>query len=143
MLARLFVTFAVFLYAVVVPVLEVNATHVFNPEWVAHARLHEVWQLSTNSALGLLCLWLVWVKGKVRAAAGLGLFVMGGFLFAFFFREAYGGSMVLSDGSEKRAAGLNLGVFAFGLGIALSLLAMALERRRASAAAGPSSRPEA
>lgn len=53
----------------------------------------------------------------------------GGFLVAYVTRGAYGGSMVLSDGSEKTLMGINLGVFAFGLAILLSLLALALDRR--------------
>lgn len=132
MLSRIFVTIAFLMYGVVVPVLEINATHVFNPEWVPHARLHEVWQLTTNTSLGLLCLWLAWAKGKIRAASTLGIFIMGSFLFAYVARAAYGGSMVLSDGSEKTVFGINLGVFAFTIAIVLSLAAILMERRQAS-----------
>lgn len=40
---KLLVTIGILFYALAVPLLEINATHVFNPEWVPHARLHEVW----------------------------------------------------------------------------------------------------
>ena len=126
MLSKIFITIAFIMYGVVVPIFEINATHVFNPEWVPHARLHEVWQLATNTSLGLLCLWLAWVKGNIRAASTLGIFIMGGFMFAYVTRASYGGSMVLSDGSEKMVLGINLGVFAFTVAIALSLAAIAM-----------------
>lgn len=127
MLAKVFITIAVAMYAGVVPYFEINRTHVFNPEWVPHARLHEVWQLATNTALGLLSLWFAWGKNAVRLAAIPGLFVMGGFMFAYITRASYGGSMVLSDGSEKMIFNINLGVFSFGIAITLSLIACAVE----------------
>ncbi|EML5474256.1 hypothetical protein RSM50_006969 [Pseudomonas aeruginosa] len=115
MLAKLIITIGALLYGLGVPLLEINQTHVFNPQWEAHARLHEVWQLATNSALALLALWLTWRRQQIRLASLLSMLVTGGFLFAYFTRHLYGGSMVLSDGSEKLVLGINLGLFAFGI----------------------------
>jgi hypothetical protein len=115
MLAKLIITIGALLYGLGVPLLEINQTHVFNPQWEAHARLHEVWQLATNSALALLALWLTWRRQQIRLASLLSMLVTGGFLFAYFARHLYGGSMVLSDGSEKLVLGINLGLFAFGI----------------------------
>lgn len=56
MIPKIFITLGVLVYAIVVPYLEINASHVFNPEWVPHARLHEVWQLVTNCAIGVVAL---------------------------------------------------------------------------------------
>lgn len=36
-----------------------NKTHVFNPEWTAHARFHAAAGVAINFALGLLGLWLL------------------------------------------------------------------------------------
>ncbi|MDD0841624.1 hypothetical protein [Pseudomonas sp. Gutcm_11s] len=130
MLARLLVTVGIVFYAVVVPILEINASHVFNPGWEAHARLHEVWQLATNCALGAFSLWLVWARNEIRLSSLLTLFVTGGFLLAYALRHSYGGSMVLSDGSEKMIFGINLGLFAYSLAIALAAVAVLLSRRR-------------
>lgn len=130
MLSRLFSTLAILLFALAVPLLEVNATHVFNPDWPAHARLHEVWQLITNSALGVVALWWVWVRGDVRLPALLTLLVTGGFLAAYLLRSSYGGSMVHSDGSEKLLFGLSIGVVGFGTAVALSLAALVIDRRK-------------
>lgn len=128
MLSKLLVTIGIIFYAVVVPVLEINPTHVFNPAWEPHGRLHEVWQLFTNTALGAFSLWLVWFRQQVRLPSLLTLFVTGGFLLSYWLRNTYGGSMVLSDGSEKMILGINLGLFAYALAIVLAGIAVSLER---------------
>ncbi|MFP5425422.1 MAG: hypothetical protein ACLGJA_06175 [Gammaproteobacteria bacterium] len=130
MVAKLLVTVGIVFYAVIVPILEVNDSHVFNQAWAPHARLHETWQLFTNTALGVFSVWLVWVKDNLRLASLLTAFVTGGFLLAYWLRDGYGGSMVLSDGSEKMILGVNLGLFAYTLAIALVGIALGLERRK-------------
>lgn len=130
---KLIATACILIYAVAVPALEINATHVFDPLWPAHARLHEVWQLSTNSVLGLWALWLVWVQGNVRLPSMLALFVTGGFLFAYAVRSSFGGSMVLSDGSEKMVLGANLGLITFGAIAGVAALQLARSRKHRSA----------
>ncbi|AVO59521.1 hypothetical protein [Pseudomonas chlororaphis] len=130
MIAKLFVTIGIIFYAVVVPVLEINETHVFNPAWEPHARLHEVWQLFTNTAIGVFSLWLVWLKGNLRLSSLLTVFVTGGFLLAYWLRQSYGGSMVLTDGSEKLILGVNLGLFAYVLAILLAAIAVAIDWRK-------------
>jgi len=123
MFQKIIIVFSVFLYAVVVPYLEINATHVFNPDWTPHARIHEVWQLITNSSIGALALWLVWSQGKVILSSILSLLVTGGFLVAYSLQNTYGGSMKYLDGSEKTLFGLNIGVVGFGL-VAILLIAV-------------------
>ncbi|MEG0870646.1 MAG: hypothetical protein RSD49_21255 [Hafnia sp.] len=129
MLAKLLVTVGIVFYAVVVPILEVNDTHVFNQAWEPHARLHETWQLFTNTAIGAFSVWLVWGKDDLKLASLLTLFVTGGFLMAYWLRNGYGGSMVLTDGSEKMILGVNLGLFAYTLAIVLAAVAVAIEWR--------------
>jgi len=135
------------IYGVVVPVLELNATHVWDPTWPAHARLHEVWQLATNSLFAAAALWLVWARRETRAPAAIAAIVTGGFFVAYVAREAYGGSMVLSNGVEKTIFGANLGVVGFLLVNALTGLALRMERKGRSgegaAAGGDDQAPEA
>lgn len=126
---KVIATTCILIYAVVVPVLELNATHVFDPLWPAHARLHEVWQLSTNSALGMWGLWLVWSHGNIRLPSMLALSITGGFLFAYAMRWVYDGSMVLSDGSEKMINGANLGLLTFGLVACVASLQLARSQK--------------
>lgn len=52
---KIAVTFAALLFGLIVPILEVNATHLLNPLWPSHGRLHEAWQLLTNTAIALTC----------------------------------------------------------------------------------------
>lgn len=128
MLGKLLVSVGILFYAVVVPFFELNNSHVFNPGWEPHARLHEVWQLASNCAIGAFSFWLVWAKNNLRLSSLMTFFVTGGFLLAYALRGSYGGSMVLSDGSEKMILGINLGLFAYSLAIILALLALYLER---------------
>lgn len=128
MIAKLFITIGIVLYAAAVPFLEINDTHVFNPEWVPHARLHEVWQLVSNTSIGLLSLWLTWFRSDIRMPALLTFVVTGGFLASYVTRDGYGGSMLHSDGSELALFGLNAGVMGFGVAIVLAAVAVALER---------------
>ena len=122
MLSKLIITFSVFLYAIGVPILDINATHVFNPDWTPHVRIHEVWQLLTNSSLGVLCLWLTWSQGKLILSAVVSLTVTGSFLVAFIVQDTYGGSMKYLDGSEKTLLGVNVGVIGFGLVVMLLIM---------------------
>ncbi|RJG10111.1 hypothetical protein D3879_18945 [Pseudomonas cavernicola] len=134
MTLRILVTLGVLIYGLVVPILEINSTHVFNPEWPPHARLHEVWQLVTNTAIGVFCLWHAWGKDNVRLPSALALFITGGFLVAYAIQSRYGGSMVLSDGTEKTIMGLNLGVVAFGVVAIFSVATIILDSHQRSKA---------
>jgi len=127
---KFIITFCVFLYAVAVPYLEINSTHVFNPDWTPHVRIHEVWQLITNSSLGALCLWLAWSRGKVLLSSIISLIITGGFLVAFSLQSIYGGSMKYLDGSEKTLLGINIGVVGFGLAVLLLGISIYLEMRK-------------
>jgi uncharacterized membrane protein len=118
---KLTISFVILLYAVAVPILEINDTHVFNPDWTPHAKIHEVWQLITNSTIGIFCLWLVWVKNELKTSILLSMLVIGGFLLAYSLQNFYGGSMKYLDGSEKTILGINIGVLGFGLAFILLL----------------------
>jgi len=130
MMKKIAITFCVLLYAVIVPFLDINETHVWNPDWTPHARIHEVWQLLTNSSIGILCLWLVWFKKETVISGLLSLFVTGGFLLAFFLKDGYGGSMKYLDGSEKTVAGINIGVLGFGIAVLFLILSHVLTSKK-------------
>ena len=126
------ITFTVLLYAVAVPFLEINDTHVFNPDWTPHAKIHEVWQLITNSSIGIFCLWMVWVKKEFKTSILLSMLVTGGFLLAYILQDLYEGSMKYLDGSEKTILGVNIGVVGFGLAFILLILSMLIDKSRIS-----------
>ena len=123
------ITFSIILYAVVVPILEINDSHVFNTAWTPHVRIHEVWQLITNSSIGILCLWLVWVKNETKVSTILSLLITGGFLLAYILQDLYGGSMKYLDGSEKTLLGVNIGVLGFGMAFILLLVVIVLNKK--------------
>tara|TARA_R110002051_G_scaffold325086_1_gene425693 strand:+ start:731 stop:1156 length:426 start_codon:yes stop_codon:yes gene_type:complete len=130
MTARIMITLCILLYAAGVPYLEVNETHVFNMEWPSHARLHNVWQLITNSLIGVTCLWMVWARNEIRLPVLVSTLVMGGFMLAYSLSEVYQGSMKHTDGSEVMALGLvNIGVAGYGLGLVLLAAAFYLDAR--------------
>lgn len=128
MAAKIVLTACLLTFGVVVPVLEVNDTHVFNPLWPGHARLHEVWQLVTNAALAALCAWLAWRAKAVRLAAVVGACVTGGFVLAHALGDLYGGSMQHTDGSELAVGGINVAVVAMVLATAALLVVAARGR---------------
>ncbi|MGB5820947.1 MAG: hypothetical protein WBG90_15785 [Saonia sp.] len=118
------ITFSIILYAFAVPYLEINESHVFNPDWTPHAKIHEVWQLITNSSIGLLCLWLVWVRKNYLLGTILSMLVTGGFLLAYALQTTYGGSMKYLDGTEKTILDINIGVFGFGIAFFLLVISL-------------------
>lgn len=129
MVMRVAVVLCVLVFGAVVPLLEINETHVFNPHWPAHARLHEVWQLATNALLALLCAALAWRGTHLRLASAVALCVTAGFLAAYLLRDGYGGSMLAVDGSEKIVAGINVSAIALGVMAAVSTVLAAVAWR--------------
>ena len=131
---KFLLTFGFVLYGIVVPWLEINDTHVFNPEWVAHARLHEVWQLLTNSLLGVFAMWRLWGSNNDRYLPSvIALLITGGFLVAYMIQGSYGGSMVHPDGSEKTLFGINVGVIGFGFVFCTSIYTMSKAHKQQGA----------
>lgn len=123
MIARICVTFGVLVYALVIPYLEINDSHVFNTSWPPHARLHEVWQLATHGALGVLTLWLAWGRGEVRIASLINVVVMGGVLVAHGLAHTYGGS-IHSGNLETMVLGMPLAVFVASVVVGLAGIAL-------------------
>ena len=125
MLSKLLITLGVIVYAGLVPYLEINCSHVFNPSWPPHARFHEVWQLTTNVVIGLLALWLAWRRADIKIAGLLNIFVMGGVLVAHSLSDSYGGS-IISGNMTKQIAGMEIAVFAAMLIVVLAVIAMVI-----------------
>jgi hypothetical protein len=120
--------------AVLVPILEVGPTHVFNPDWPGHARLHEVWQLIGNTALCFFSFWLAWQRRDWVLACILGLIPCLGFLTALGLAPLYGGTMRHSDGTELAIGGVNVAVIVVALSTSglVALLSAVLRERRNS-----------
>ena len=135
-LERLPVGLVAGVFLVALPILEVGPTHLFHPEWPGHARLHEVWQLTSNGAISLVCAWMAFRRGETSLASLIALCVVAPFLLAVGLQSLYGGSLAHSDGQEiPLAAYVAVPVMA---GLACLLLwsfARAREREEATGAA--------
>lgn len=126
--AAVVVTLSASVSGIIIPILELNETHLFNPDWPSHARLHEAWQLMTNSALSVLAVFLFWSGRAPRLAILLSLIISVPFLLAFAAGSTYGGSMLHSDGTQLAVWGINLGVLIALILSSLLLLSLALFR---------------
>ena len=98
------------IFAGLIPVMEINSTHLFNPQWPEHARLHEAWQLLTNAGISLLAVACVWTQRAPRLGVSLALIICGAFLTAWVLGATYGGSMLHTDGTQMAVAGINVAV---------------------------------
>ena len=107
LLRRILLTLSVSVLGLLVPYLEYSPTNIFNPDWPGHAKLHDVWQLITNSTFAAAAACLAWTRTDLRLGARLGLVAPVAFLVSYFTMDLYGGSMVNSDGTELRVGSLN------------------------------------
>ncbi|BFM11020.1 hypothetical protein R50072_11730 [Simiduia litorea] len=128
MVSKILIALGVVIYAVVVPFLEINSSHVFNPSWPAHARFHEVWQLTTNFFIGIVALWLAFNKNSIRIASILNIVVMGGALVAHVLEKSYGGS-IISGNTGIIILGMELAAFAASVVVVLAITALFLASR--------------
>lgn len=96
--------------AALIPFLEISDSHLINPDWPAHARLHDAWQLMTNGALSILALALVWKGSAPKIGLGIVLIISISFLLSLISGRLYGGSMLNSNGTEMAFAGVNVAV---------------------------------
>ena len=95
-----------------------NATHLFNPDWLPHARLHVMRVFTTSVALGIFGLYLVWGRTqsrpeRLRLSAVLGLVYVIGLIVASLTMPMYGGSLYWTDTvpSPAKLSDQNLIVF--------------------------------
>lgn len=105
---RAAISFSALIFVLLIPFLEISSTHVYDPEWPGHARLHEVWQLLVHGAISILACRLVWKNQSL--GLWLALILTVSFLVAWLSQSMYGGSMLHSDGTEVSIGGVNLGV---------------------------------
>ncbi len=94
----------------IIPALELNSTHITNPEWPSHARLHEAWQLLTNAAISVFALVCVWTNRAPRIGISLALLICASFLASWALGPVYGGSMLHTDGAQLAIGGINVAV---------------------------------
>ncbi len=98
-LGRLMMSVGMSVAGLVPLLVDLSPTHVLNPAWPAHARLHEVWLLATGSLLSLVALYFIWFyrdrpRFAIAMGAVLGSVLLGGFFVASATSSLYGGILV-------------------------------------------------
>ena len=126
MVSRILITVATLLYGIAPLFADLNATHVLNPEWTPHSRVHMVWLLGTNSCIAALALWLLWSRAQRVLSAILGLCVMAGFWTAVATRSLYGGALSDARGIDTKILGIEGNAFVFGIIVILLVVGIAM-----------------
>ena len=94
-------------------IVDIGPSHLFNPDWDAHARVHEVWRLSTNFLIFGLGIYLLWMKKNEVLSAFLSLCIHLGFVFSAATMSLYGGAATGEGVREPFIIGIPLNVFMF------------------------------
>ena len=95
--------------------IDVGITHILNPDWDAHARVHEVWRLSSHSFIAFLGLYLIWIMQKELLAALLSLCLLLGFWVSVFLMPFYDGLAVGQGVDELEPFGVPLNIISFAV----------------------------
>jgi hypothetical protein len=117
-IARYLVTLPAVFLALGPPIIDLSESHILNPLWTAHARLHTVWLISTNALVSLVALSLMWRPGQashrnsVLLAAMLVGAVLSGFFIASVTQSLYGGSF-----SDPNGVAITVGPFDANLAV--------------------------
>ena len=106
-------TFCLIVGGVVPLIVDISSSHLFNPDWDAHARVHEVWRLSTNFLIFGLGIYLLWVKKNEVISGVLSLCIHLGFVFSAATMSLYGGAATGEGIPEPFIIGIPLNVFMF------------------------------
>ncbi len=133
---KVFMTLAILVFTVIPPLADLGtSSHVFHPQWTPHARVHTVWLLGLASAVGLLALYLLWIRQRdsvfnLNLAFTLGLCTYGAFFLAAGTRGLYNGAMTDAGGLESRPFGFDPNTFTFTIATTVLIAGWLLCRRR-------------
>ena len=106
--------------------LDIGDTHLFNPDWDEHSRVHEVWRLATNFMIAFLGLYLIWKKNMYVIASLLSLCMILGFMISVITMPFYNGLAVGNGIDELRPFGIPLNIFSFIVVLALQTISLLL-----------------
>jgi hypothetical protein len=106
--------------------LDIGDTHLFNPSWDEHSRVHEVWRLATNFMVASLGLYLVWSKHMLSIASLLSLCMILGFMVSVITMPLYNGLAVGMGIDELDPFGIPLNIFSFILVFLIQIVSILL-----------------
>ena len=106
--------------------LDIGDTHLFNPSWDEHSRVHEVWRLATNFMITSLGLYLIWNKNMLSIASLLSLCMILGFMVSVITMPLYNGLAVGIGIDELDPFGVPLNIFSFILVFLIQIVSILL-----------------
>ena len=106
--------------------LDIGDTHLFNPNWDEHSRVHEVWRLATNFMIAFLGLYLIWKKNMLSIASLLSLCMILGFMISVITMPFYNGLAVGVGIEELRLFAIPLNILSFLVVFAIQTVAILL-----------------
>ena len=106
--------------------LDIGDTHLFNPNWDEHSRVHEVWRLATNFMIAFLGLYLIWKKNMHSIASLLSLCMILGFMISVITMPFYNGLAVGIGIDELRPFNIPLNILSFIIVLVVQTISLLL-----------------
>ena len=106
--------------------LDIGDTHLFNPDWDEHSRVHEVWRLATNFMIAFLGLYLIWKKNMHSIASLLSLCMILGFMISVITMPFYNGLAVGIGINELRPFNIPLNILSFIIVLVVQTISLLL-----------------
>ncbi|MEO0525479.1 MAG: DUF6640 family protein [Pseudomonadota bacterium] len=116
-------------YGLVPAIADLNETHLFNPLWSEHARLHGAWFLAFAAGIAMIALFLIWARDDVFLPITFGLMFVAGFWVATIFAPLYGAALVDENGYVQTVFGIESNMFLFSVVGGLLLIALGVAAR--------------
>ena len=113
MTSKYLTTICLLLGTILPLIVDTGHTHLLNPDWDAHSRVHEVWRLSTNIFIAGIGLYLLWISNYSLLPALLSLCIVFGFFSAIFTMSLYGGVPIGEGIDEPNPFGIPANIFVF------------------------------
>ena len=113
MISKYLTTICLLLGTMLPLIVDTGSTHLLNPDWDAHSRVHEVWRLSTNIFIAIIGLYLLWVNNYLLLPALLSSCIVLGFFSAIFTMSLYGGVTIGEGIEEPNPFGIPANIFVF------------------------------
>ncbi len=113
MTSKYLTTICLLLGTILPLVVDTGHTHLLNPDWDAHSRVHEVWRLSTNIFIAGIGLYLLWISNYSLLPALLSMCIVLGFFSAIFTMSLYGGVPIGEGIDEPNPFGIPANIFVF------------------------------
>mgnify|MGYP006255174959 FL=1 len=113
MISKYLTTICLLLGTMLPLIVDTGSTHLLNPDWDAHSRVHEVWRLSTNIFIAVIGLYILWVSNYLLLPALLSSCIVLGFFSAIFTMSLYGGVTIGEGIEEPNPFGIPANIFVF------------------------------